>query len=123
MPEEEFSEKFKKLPQHIQEIMSSPETAEINGIIGKKYKLSDEQIGSMVNIVVHIIFKDVPLEGLVVNLRQKLNLDPQVAKKMALDILEKRFLPIKNRLPNIEQFMQNLGAKFVDPNIVNLKNQ
>lgn len=119
----EFPEKFKKLPLSIQKIMLSPETAEINGKIGEKYKLSDEKIGDMVNVIVQTILKEIPLERFVIALQQKLELDAQTARQTALDIAEKRFLPIKNHLPGIEKLIQNLGGKPIDQNIVDLKNQ
>lgn len=131
---QEFSQKFEKLPPPIQEIMLFPETAEINGKIGEKYKLSDEQIGDMVFVIVHTIFKDIPLEKFIITLQQKLELSAQTAQRMASDIAEKRFLPIKNYLPGAESLIQNLSGKIPQPspssspkiknnNIVNLKNR
>lgn len=120
---DEFSEKFNKLPSYIQQIMTSPEAAEINGKIGEKYKLSDEQISDMVYVIVHTIFKDIPLEKLIITLQQRIGLNPQTAQKMALDIAEKRLLPIKDYLPGVEKFIQGSGGKFVDPRVVDLTNQ
>jgi hypothetical protein len=126
--QEEFSEKFKKLPSYIQEIMLSPQTADINGSIGEKYRLSDEQIGDMVSIIVGIIFKEIPLEKLVVTLQQKLNINTQIAKQVALDIALKRFLPIREYFPGIESLIHTLGglspvsSQPKNENIVDLKN-
>lgn len=106
-----FPEKFKKLPPHIQEIMLSPATADINRGIAKKYKLTGEKTRQMVNIIVSIIVKDNPLETLVKLLQQNLDLDIEAAKKMALDITEKRFLPLKDYLQGTKALIQNLSGK------------
>lgn len=108
--QEEFSEKFKKLPQNIQEIMLSSQTGDINWEIAKKYKLSDEQTVEMVGIIVDTILKDIPLEKFIVSLQQKLGLNDQIARQMALDIAQKRFLPLKTYLPGVETLIQNLGG-------------
>jgi hypothetical protein len=130
---EEFSEKFKKLPQQIQEIMLSPQTADINWDIAQKYKLSDEKTEEMVSIIVGVILKEISPESFSTTLQQKLLLDAQTARQMVTDIAIKRFLPIKNYLPSVEMLTRNLGGKIPEmppsqphpdsSNVVDLRNQ
>jgi len=131
--QQEFAEKFEKLPQRIKEIMLSSETAETNRSIGTKYKLSIEQTGDMVSVIVDTILKDIPLENFVAVLQQKLGIDLQTSQRLTLDIVIKRFLPIKEYLPGTETLIQKLGGNVpktvppspssASPNIVNLKNK
>jgi len=128
--QEEFSEKFKKLPPYIQKIMLSPQTADLNASIGEKYRLSDEQIGDMVSIIVGVILKEIPLDRLSITLQQKLGLNSQITRQLALDIALKRFLPIREYLPGIESLIRTLGgllspsapSQSKNENVVDLKN-
>ncbi len=111
MPDITFEEKFKKLPPYVQEWMAE-ESTDINGEIAKKYNLNLDDTADMVWIISRVIIGDIKIEEFLDNLGKRLpNLDKENLKKLAIDIIFKRFYPIRDFLEGVEALIKNLGGE------------
>lgn len=121
MPIDDFRQKVNKLPLPVKEIMLSDKVLDTT-----KYGLSLEQQGKIAQITGKALIKDISLDKLVNALQNQANLNLEIAKSLAFDILQTFFLPVKQYFPNTEESMRRLKptqAQPSDSNIVDLKNQ
>ncbi len=110
MPDITFEEKFKKLPPYVQEWMAE-ESTDINGEIAKKYGLDLDSTADMVWVISRVIIGDIKPEEFLNNLEERLpNLDKESIRKLAIDIVIKRFYPIRDFLEGMEALIKNLGG-------------
>ncbi|MFA6437047.1 MAG: hypothetical protein WC242_02990 [Candidatus Paceibacterota bacterium] len=108
--DQNFDEKFKKLPPHVQNWMAE-ESTDLNGKIAETYDLTPEQIESMVWLISRTIIGDIELEGLADSLKNIFpEFDDQKIKNIALDIIISRFWPIRDFMEGAEVAIGNLGG-------------
>jgi hypothetical protein len=108
--DQNFDEKFKKLPPHIQNWMAE-ESTDLNGKIAETHGLTPEQTESMVWLISRTIIGDIELEGLTDSLKDLLSeFDDQKIKNISLDIIISRFWPIRDFIKEVEVAIGNLGG-------------
>jgi len=108
--DQNFDEKFKKLPPHIQNWMAE-ESTDLNGKIAETHGLTPEQTESMVWLISRTIIGDIELEGLTDSLKDLLSeFDDQKIKNIALDIIISRFWPIRDFMEGVEVAIGNFGG-------------
>jgi hypothetical protein len=111
MPDLTFDQKLKKMPPYIQEWMAE-ESTDINGEIAKKYNLNLEDTANMVWVISRVIIGDIKTEEFLNNLEERLpNLDKETLRKLAVDIVVKRFYPIRDFLEGAEALIKKLGGE------------
>lgn len=108
--DQNFDEKFKKLPLHIQNWMAE-ESTDLNGKIAETHGLTPEQTESMVWLISRTIIGDIELEGITDSLKDIFpEFDDQKIKNIALDIIISRFWPIRDFIEGMEVAIGNLGG-------------
>jgi len=88
---------FQDLLEYVQDILLSDESVNANKKIIKEFNLSDEQIDILFDILRKIVFKQIELDQLLKAL-ESLNLGEEQTKKIAVEILKKRVLPLSDYL-------------------------
>ncbi len=103
-------DKFSKLPDNILDWIFSKETSKNNIEIAEEFKLSDNQSSLLAKITGQITLKEMKLDYLPTALQENLKIDSETAKKMSIEVLIKQFLPIREYLKGIENFITQLGG-------------
>jgi len=88
---------FKDLPEYIQDILWSDDTGIINEEIFKKFNLSAQQKDIFFDVLRKIVFKQINLRQLLEVLKP-LGLREEQTKKIAVEILKRRVLPLSDYL-------------------------
>ncbi len=101
---------FSGLPELMKQILLHDENAEINGEIREHFQLSQEQGISMMGIIRNVILQHIQPSGLVQAFQTDMKLDEEVAKKMALELLGRRFLVMEWYLGGVTSEIQKLGG-------------
>jgi len=120
-------EKYKRLPESIQDYFASGETIRKITVIEEKYNLDLEQISGLILIIKKILVGEVRLKEMPDFLVQELKLGKVIAKNLAQDIIREIFYPIKKELkkalPNTPQTPpESKPEPRLEGNIVDLKN-
>ena len=109
---EDIFQKATKLPDFVQEAMSNSENAKINAEIRDKYKLDEDQFSALLYLLVRVYVKDIYLQNFPKVLKEELKIkDDALVKKIALEIAQRRFFPLKEYLIGIENLIKNLGGE------------
>jgi len=100
LTQEQYWQIFKKLPEELQKHILSEETAKNiydiclrNGI--------DDMASEVADIVSRVLFGLLPIEEFQKTLEKELELDPEVAKKIYLEIFRFIFYPVKTNLEEL----------------------
>ncbi len=114
MDKDTLDKKIKTLPENIQQALYSPEIFENLRKIGERNKLHLDQLEILEDQIALVILGDIPSDDLVDNLEQKLQLGTEEAIKLAVDINEEIFLPIRESI-KIESQDVSMAAEPVEP--------
>jgi hypothetical protein len=107
---QQFDEKFEQLPPYIKEWMAE-ESPHLNEEVAKEHNLSLEEVEKMKKIVVHTILGFFNLNDFLSHLKDSFpKLTEEEIKKLALDIVIKRFYPIRDYLKDVDGLIKNLGG-------------
>jgi hypothetical protein len=85
-----------KIPKDVWAVMISKKPSLLNHRLGKKYKLSSNQVDLITVIESQIFYKELSLQDFPKILQEKLNLNPEVAQKLSSDIYDKLFSSLKD---------------------------
>jgi len=88
---------FQDLPEYVQDILLSDKSINANKEIIKEFNLSDGQIDILFDILRKIVFKQIDLNKLLEEL-EPLGLNKEQIKKIAVEILKRRVLPLSDYL-------------------------
>ena len=102
---------FTALPDLMKSIIDREESAEINVDIVEKNRLSDDQGQEMMGVIRKIILRTITPRELLDTIRRDVKgLSDEQARKLALDLLGRRFLPMEWFIGNVENLIKELGG-------------
>lgn len=112
MPEEKNTQtdKFSKLPDDVLAWLFSEQATKYNAEISERFKLSNDQSGSLARITGQMILKEMKLDYLPTALQENLKINPDLARQIALAVAEKQFLPVRKYLGGTENLIVSLGG-------------
>lgn len=105
---------FAQLPALMKQLLLHEENTDINIEIKKANNLTPEQGEKMMQIIRKIIFITITPRELVDVIQREVGLDNGRARKLALDLLGRRFLPMEWYIGNVERLIRDLGGKVED---------
>lgn len=113
--EEQFLEKYNSLPQELKTAMSSIESSDIIQAISKKFGLQIDQMGELASETGFVLLGFTKPEEYIRNLKNRLQIDPQKAKEIALEINSQIFSKVKEALKRLhgiggEEKKENISA-------------
>ncbi len=94
----------------MQRLLDHEENTQINMAIETKNGLSKEQGDRMMSVIRKIILKTIAPAGLVATIKKDISLGEDQAKKLGLDLLGRRFLPMQWYIGNVEGLIRGLGG-------------
>lgn len=117
-----YKEKINKLPKNIQDILLLNAGDKIEYYIYKKNNIIDNRYYLIADVLSKVYFKEISLEDLLDEIKKSFKIEDNVAKKLTLDLVGMRILPIKDYLKNedFEYIIHSLGGdiknykKFID---------
>lgn len=98
------------LPELVKSILTHEENIDINIDIERGNNLTLEQGNGMMRVIQEVLFKTHRLDELPTVLRDELKIDQSRAKKLALDLLGRRFLPLEFYLGPVQPMIKDLGG-------------
>lgn len=101
---------FGKLPDLMKSVIDHEENSEINSAIESKNKLTADQGDAMMGVIRSIILQTIRPDELVSVIQRDVKLDEPQAKKLALDLLGERFLPMEFYLGPVRPLIEQLGG-------------
>lgn len=99
--EEQILEKYHTLPQELKTAMASVESSKVVQQIKKKYELNIEQTGDLAGETGLVLLGLTKPENFIRNLSERLEIDAQKAKEIALDVNSQIFSRVKESLKKI----------------------
>ncbi len=98
---ETYNQAIKKIPVEIWDVMSSEETTEKTILIAKKYNLHVDKIGILSIHIGMVMTGLLKPKDFIPELVVELKLDPETANKVAQEVNEQIFKPIREALKKI----------------------
>lgn len=105
---------FTHLPELIRLILLHDENIDLNMAIEKSNRLTKLQGDKMMGVIRKIILKTIGPELLVETIKRDIGLDDVRSKKLALDLLSKRFLPMEWYIGKVQPLIQQLGGNVAE---------
>lgn len=102
--------KIDALPEPVLDYLYSERAGELNLQILERYGLDEKQEEIYFQILRELFVKDLPLERLILELKERLGFDDAKAKALAIDIAGFRLLPLDKWLADVSAFLRALGA-------------
>lgn len=100
-PSEQLWLLYEKLPKNLQEAIFSVETANIIGEIGERYNLKNEEISEIAKYVGYVLLGLLIPNEIEKTLKEDLNIENDLAKKISTEITQFIFSPIKESLEEL----------------------
>lgn len=107
---DEHQQKLLALPSFVLDWMYSQEAGENNAEIVKKFNLGSDKNPIIAKLTAQVILKEITLDALPLLLQEKLKVDGEVARRIALGIALKQLLVIRDHLRGVENFILKLGG-------------
>lgn len=101
---------FGNLPDLMKSILTHDVNTDINIEIKNAAGLTNDQRDVMMGIIRKIILKTINPSQLLAAIQNDIKLAPPKAKKLALDLLGRRFLPMQFYVGNVEGLIKELGG-------------
>lgn len=101
---------FVNLPPLMKRVMDHDENIDTNIAIEKKNALSKQQGNAMMQVIRSVILQTIRPDELVSVIQRDIHLDEPQAKKLALDLLGERFLPMEFYLGPVRPLIEQLGG-------------
>lgn len=101
---EQIEEKFRSLPETLQNLIVSVKTAEIIREIGQSHKLHIDQIGKLADEIGFVMMGLTRPNDFMYNIGKKLSLSPDLAKEITKEVDEKIFRQIREELQKMRGF-------------------
>ncbi len=100
----QIEEKFRSLPETLQNLIVSVRTAEIIREIGQSHKLHIDQIGKLADEIGFVMMGLTRPNDFMYNIGKKLSLSPDLAKEITKEVDEKIFRQIREELQKMRGF-------------------
>lgn len=107
--------KINEIPEEYRGFLSTMKATELNAMIYEKNKLDIDIMRSVTKIIGLLFLKELKLEDLILRLESVVKISNNEARKLALDIVGIRILPIKDWLEeDVEKYITDNGGKIED---------
>jgi len=106
MPYQEIND----LPSKIQDRMFMDEHADLNGALAEKYELRGEQLRLMLYLENDIVFQTFSSNDLIRLFQERLGLNADIAKKIAVELLGNYFLLFQDFLGKVDDLIVQNGG-------------
>lgn len=107
-------QKIRLLPDYVCDGLFMGAGVEANIEITRDFNLSDQQSSEMMDVVMQIVFKEIKIEDLAIELEKRLLIGEDFAKEIALALLTRKLYLAKNFFPGIEDEIIRLGGEVPD---------
>ncbi|OHA57365.1 MAG: hypothetical protein A2114_01385 [Candidatus Vogelbacteria bacterium GWA1_51_14] len=97
----QFNERYNKLPPIVKQAIDAVETADLIQTISEAHKLHIDQMGEFSNQIGLVMLGVVKPQEFIPNLREKLKIGDEEARKIALEVNEQIFNPIRESLKQV----------------------
>jgi hypothetical protein len=97
-PPEQLWPLYEKLPENLKEAIFSEKVADIIYDVGNRNGLEEKEISELAKYIGYVMLGLLPPEEFQRTLKEELELEDELAKKVALEITGFVFLPIKEEL-------------------------
>jgi hypothetical protein len=114
-PPEEVWKLYQTLPQELKEAIFSEETSERIWDISLRYGIEDERISEIARYTGRVLMGLLPPEEFSEVLEKEINLEKEIAEKIAFEINRFIFYPVKNRLE--ELYKSEIKLRKVEPSL------
>lgn len=104
-------QKIRLLPDYVCDRLFMGAGVEANISIAKDFNLSDQQSSEMMDLVMQIVFKEIKIEDLAIELEKRLLISEDVAKEIALALLTRKLYLAKDFFPGIGDEIIKLGGE------------
>jgi hypothetical protein len=111
LKQKDISLRIANLSISVQDVIASSEIAEANAQIRDRYKLTDKQLKKMLQIILKVFLKDIPIRNFPEILKNELKIKRITAEKISLEIAQKEFFLAREHLPDVENLIKNLGGE------------
>lgn len=101
---------FADVPPLMKYIIDSVISAELNALIEKNNRLTSDQGDAMMKLIRKVILKTIQPAELIGAIQREVGLDSDRAKKLALDLLGYRFLPMEWYVGPVQAYIHDLGG-------------
>jgi hypothetical protein len=98
---QQISNRWDTLPMSLRESLYSPEYGKVIWQIGANHHLDDKKIGVVAGLAGYVLFGFIHPEDLAKEIRESLNLNPEIANSIAQEIDRKIFTPIRADLEKV----------------------
>ncbi|MBI2984256.1 MAG: hypothetical protein HYY50_01380 [Candidatus Kerfeldbacteria bacterium] len=105
---------FAQLPSLMQQVLNHEENIDVNMAIEQSNGLTAKQGDQMMGVIRKIILKVMKPAELVATIKQDIVLDDDRAKKLALDLLGRRFLPMEWYIGKVQPLIHELGGNVAE---------
>lgn len=99
-----------KLPDLLLDIVSKEISTDININIAQQFNIPDTNSRVYIDIIRKVVLKTITPDKLVATIEQDIGFDDVSAKKLALELLGRRFLPMQWYIGNVENLITSLGG-------------
>lgn len=99
--QEQFLEKYNSLPQELKTAISSVDSSDIIQAISKKFGLQIDQMGELASETGLVLVGLTKPEEYIRNLKDRLQIDPQKSKEIALEVNSQIFSKVKDSLKRL----------------------
>ena len=111
LPPDDWQIAFVSLSVQVQEWLCSPEAANNNREIAKKFNLPPTKNPLLAYLTGQAILKKIPVDSLTYALRRDLEVDELTARQITLEVVYRQFLPIVSHFPKLKDFIEQLGGE------------
>lgn len=105
---------FKVLPDELKDTVLSEDTADSILSICQRYRVEDEKISKISELVGNSLMGLLPPDELQDSLEEEVNLDPEIAKKVSQEINRFIFYPVKEILSSFYEIEFVPGGKIIE---------
>lgn len=114
---------YKKLPKDLQEAILSVDSAEKIRAIGEKYHLAIDKMGEMADETGLVMLGLTSPREFIPNLASRLNVDKEMARKIAEEINSQVFVRVRESLKKVHAIKEESGGKEEHPQKAEILNE
>lgn len=102
---------FSQLPNHVNDWLFSEEATQNIIALAIKFNLNKDQTEQLARIAGFTVLKDSPMTDLAPTLKEILNVGDLQAKQISLAVAQTLFLPIRDHMRGVEDYIRQLGGQ------------